>query len=309
VAIDPEKFNKKVSGPGEGKSKQTGSNANNGSEPPPFARKLQEDLGDPTAAGTAPSKTAERSKKNELILPSGEIQIIESATNLFTHLAKTRRYFARGRLVQEIVRNKEGNEVLSPLRASAFLSRMEKDFRLLAWRSLKGEPVLKPAHCPKDIAEAFLESDPAIDCLPAIALLVSSPILAECHGEVITLNKGYHEVDGGIYVEQRIEIKEVALREAIENLLALLSDFDFVTASDKSRAVASFIAPALRFGRLIGADFPLDLAEADESQSGKTYRQKVACAIYGEKPYVIARRENGVGSLDESIEWSSLHLL
>jgi hypothetical protein len=89
----------------------------------------------------------------------------------------------------------------------------------------------------------------------------------------------------------------------------LLSDFDFVTASDKSRAVASFIAPALRFGRLIGADFPLDLAEADESQSGKTYRQKVACAIYGEKPYVIARRENGVGSLDESIEWSSLHLL
>jgi Bifunctional DNA primase/polymerase, N-terminal len=248
------------------------------------------------------STATEHKKKPQLILPSGHISITESATDAFIQLAKTRRYFARGRLVVEVVRNK----VLSPLRAIAFRSRMEKDFRLLAWRSPKGEPMLKPAHCPKDIAEAFLESDPAIDLLPGISLLVSSPIVAERKGELVTLNKGYHDLNGGIYVEKRIDIADLQLKEATDSLLGLLADFDFTTGSDKSRAIASFISPALRFGCLLNADFPLDLAEADESQSGKTYRQKVACAIYGEKPYVIARRENGVGSLDESISCALL---
>jgi hypothetical protein len=249
---------------------------------------------------------SEHSKKSQLILPSSYVSITESASNLFTQLAKTRRYFARGRLVVEVVCNKEGNEILSPLRASAFRSRMEKEFKLLAWRLRKEEPVLKPMHCPKDIAEAFLESDPAIDCLPGISLLVSSPILAERDGEIVALNKGYHDINGGIYIERRIQIEELPLAKAVENLLGLLADFDFTTGSDKARAIASFISPALRFGRVLDADFPLDLAEADESQSGKTYRQRIACAIYGKKPYVIARRENGVGSLDESISCALL---
>jgi hypothetical protein len=272
-------------------------------EEPAFSTKLKDDFAD---AIPAQSGAADRSKKTALILPSGTVSILDSATNAFTHLAKTRRYFARGRLVVEVTCNKEGNEVLCPLRATAFRSRIEKDFRLLAWRSLRGGPVLKPTHCPKDIAEAFLESDPAIEYLPGIALLVSSPILAERNGELVALNKGYHDLNGGIYVEKRVDIAELPLKEAVESLLGLLADSDFTTDSDKSRAIASFVSPALRFGCLLNADFPLDLAEADESQSGKTYRQKIACAIYGEKPYVIARRENGVGSLDESISCALL---
>jgi Bifunctional DNA primase/polymerase, N-terminal len=272
-------------------------------ESPSFAERLEEDFGD---SDIKPSKKDEPSKKQHLILPSGPVSIQETASHLFTQLAKTRRYFARGRLVQEVVCTKEGSEILSPLRANAFRSRMEKDFRLLVWRSPKGEPVLKPAHCPKDIAEALLETDQAIDFLPGIALLVSSPILAERDSELVVLNKGYHEIGGGVYIERRMEIKNVPLKEAVARLLELLQDFDFVTGADKSRAVASFLTPALRFGRILDADFPLDLAEADESQSGKTYRQKLACAIYGEKPYVIARRENGVGSLDESISCALL---
>lgn len=240
-------------------------------------------------------------EKPSLILPSGHVSITESATNLFNQLAKKRRYFARGRLVVEIVNNKQGSEVLSPLRANAFRSRIEEDFRLLSWRSPKGEPVLKPAYCPKDIAEAFLESNPAIDFLPGITLLVSCPILVECEGKLGVLNKGFHEENGGVYVERRIGITELAIKEATENILRLLSDFHFTSESDKSRAVANFISPALRFGGLLEGDFPLDLSEADESQAGKTYRQKLVCAIYGEAPYIIARRENGVGSLDESI--------
>ncbi len=53
---------------------------------------------------------------------------------------------------------------------------------------------------------------------------------------------------------------------------------------------------------MLKCDFPLDLAEANDSQSGKTYRQKVACAIYGETPYVVnVNEERGVGTLDEKL--------
>jgi hypothetical protein len=270
-----------------------------GSETPPFAKELEEDFGEASAQRVAQPDT--RKKKPDLVLPSGNVRIIDTAANLFQGLAKKRRYFARGRMVFEIARNKEGSEVLVPLQATAFRSRMEEEFSLLAWRSPKGEPVLKPSHCPKDIAEALLATNQAIDYSLGIRLLTSSPILVERDGNLVVLNKGYHDADGGVYVEKKAEIRDVSLPKARTSLLELLEDFDFTMDSDRSRAIASFIAPALRFGHLLTADFPLDLSEADVSQSGKTYRQKLVCAIYGERPHVIARRENGVGSLDESI--------
>ena len=46
---------------------------------------------------------------------------------------------------------------------------------------------------------------------------------------------------------------------------------------------------------------PVDLAEADESQSGKGYRQKLVAAIYGEKLSLVTMRNGGVGSVDESL--------
>jgi hypothetical protein len=172
---------------------------------------------------------------------------------------------------------------------------------LFVWRSYQGQPELRPAPCPKDIAEALLESNPAVELLPGIRLLNNAPILAEYSGKLVVLNHGYHAISGGVYVEQKTEVIEPNLEEATKALLALLSDFDFTTKSDLSRAIAGIISPALRFARLLNADFPLDLAEADQSQSGKTYLQRLVCAVYAEMPYIVTRRENGVGSTDESI--------
>jgi hypothetical protein len=45
----------------------------------------------------------------------------------------------------------------------------------------------------------------------------------------------------------------------------------------------------------------MDLAEADQSQSGKTYRQKLVARLYNETPSVIVQPKGGVGSLDESV--------
>jgi hypothetical protein len=54
-------------------------------------------------------------------------------------------------------------------------------------------------------------------------------------------------------------------------------------------------------GGWIKEDFPLDVAEADQSQSGKTYRQKLVNRIYNEIPSAITAPRGGVGSLDETI--------
>jgi len=68
--------------------------------------------------------------------------------------------------------------------------------------------------------------------------------------------------------------------------------------------MAGIISPGLRFGRLLDADFPLDMCEADQSQTGKTFRMKLISAIYGESPFVVvmpSESKKGVGSLDESL--------
>jgi len=94
----------------------------------------------------------------------------------------------------------------------------------------------------------------------------------------------------------------VPLMEACEALWDALADFAFVTRSDGSRAFAALLPPALAMGGLLGnARIPVDLAVASGSQSGKTYRQRMVAAIYGETPYVVAQKAKGVGGLEESV--------
>jgi hypothetical protein len=44
----------------------------------------------------------------------------------------------------------------------------------------------------------------------------------------------------------------------------------------------------------------LDLSEADQSQAGKGYRNKIATAIYREMVKSVTQRRGGVGSLEET---------
>jgi hypothetical protein len=55
---------------------------------------------------------------------------------------------------------------------------------------------------------------------------------------------------------------------------------------------------------LLKADFPIDLCEADLSQTGKSYRTEIISEIYGEMPFFItsaSEKVKGVGSQSEDI--------
>ena len=92
----------------------------------------------------------------------------------------------------------------------------------------------------------------------------------------------------------------MTLEQAVEFLTCLLSEFDFMTAGDRSRAIASLLTPALKLSGLIKGPIPVDVAEANASQAGKTYRQKMVAALYNQNLAVVTKRAGGVGSMEET---------
>ena len=234
---------------------------------------------------------------NVVILPSGTVTITDAASDIFPRLAKGRRLFVRGLTLMELSKGS-----LDILRSTAFRSRLENLGPLMAWRKDgHSDPVLKPTLCSEDIAKALLESLPARESLPVISIVTGCPVATEDeHGNLEVLYGGYHNRLGGVLVTSKDEPPKVPIAEAVSALGALLDDFEFQSPSDRSRALASFLSPAFTIGGLLNGRVPADVAEADQSQAGKGYRQKVVAAIYGEAPYVIAQKKGGVGGIEES---------
>ncbi len=263
--------------------------------------KTEESKNGPPAEGAA----GQNGQKPQLILPCPKFEITECAKQCFTVLAKTHRYFTRDRTVFEVVRDEENDGLrLVELEPAAFRSHLEHHFRLVTLRTPSGggQTFLIENRCSLDNAIALLKSDEAFELLPRIKIVTSAAVFVEVDGKIEVLNEGYHNVKGGILVTRKREITDVDLKVATGALIELLHDFEFVSPADGSRALTGLISPALRLGGLLAADFPLDLSEANESQSGKTYRQKVDCALYGEEPFVLNKNEDtGVGSLDERV--------
>lgn len=236
-----------------------------------------------------------------IILPGGSVSITETADNLFRRIAPTRTMFVRGGAIVELDLEDPESVGLAIIRPPAFRSRIETYGALMAWRSgANGESVLKPTNCPEETAKALMATREAVEYLPRIVGVVNCPVAVESEDGLAILSQGYHEHNGGILITSGQEPEEVADNEAADALTALLDEFDFQTPGDRSRALASFLTPALKMGGFISGFVPADVAEADQSQSGKTYRQRLVAAIYNEAPELIALRSGGVGSMDES---------
>jgi hypothetical protein len=162
---------------------------------------------------------------------------------------------------------------------------LEKHFVLRAVvRGRDNREMLVPKLCSSDSAKALLATEEARKLLPPIQSVVNAPVFAEDeNGTLVVLNQGYHKVNGGTYVlSDRYVAQTASLENAVSGIVELISDFDFATKSDKSRCLAGIISPALKFGRLLEADFPLDLCKADQSQAGKGFRATLITTIYDE---------------------------
>ena len=243
---------------------------------------------------------------NVFPVPCGEIEYSKAGEIIFSAIGPQHRLFTRSGSVQEIV--DDGNEpaYFSPVTPERFCSLIENFGYRVARRELQkagegseeGKFIWRGRRMPVSAAKILLCADAASAHLPPVRQLVACPILTR---EGTIIGRGYHAHAGGTYVSDGDILPDMPVDAAREAILSLLEDFNFVTPSDKSRAVASFLSPALKMGGWIEEDFPMDMAEADQSQTGKTYRQKLVSRVYNEIPSAIAAPRGGVGSLDESV--------
>ncbi len=232
-----------------------------------------------------------------IILPSNFLSISESAQIIFPLISKKHDMFYRGGQVHEAT--KDGT--LCAVDDAQFCSRIESYGTVFSHRASKEGPVLSQTTCKRETARLLMRTKIAADILPAIKVVSRLPVIAEINGQIQILEHGYHEENGGIYITSNKKIPTVDINEALTAIDNLHQDFDFKTPADKSRAFAMLITPALKMGGFFASPTPIDIAEANASQSGKTERQRICQWIYGAKAAVITQKTGGVGSLDESI--------
>lgn len=135
-----------------------------------------------------------------------------------------------------------------------------------------------------------------LDCLPPLRLISRCPLLVEHNDTLVELTG--HDPKTGIYAEGDSPAT-VTLDEAKILFNELLDGFRFATLGDKSRALAAIITPALILGDLLPGRAPIDLGEADQSQTGKGFRNKLTAAVYSSFPDAISQTRGGIGSIEE----------
>lgn len=202
----------------------------------------------------------------------------------------------------ELVREQVSGELqLSPLRSDQLPSRLEILGTLWRHAVVKDKVVIKPHLCSKAIAELLLGSREATESLYPISMVVGSPVLfAGPNGENVVLGEGYHREGNGILVTKGKAPPLVQLDEATGGLLDLLEDFAFELPSDRARALAMMLTPALVWGGHLGKAYvPMFLIGADRSQAGKNLLSQRVGSVYDETLIPQSPRKGGVGSFDE----------
>lgn len=231
-------------------------------------------------------------EENAVILPSHQYPARDSAAQIFERFDDV--YLRAGRVA--VVRD-EAIEVVKP---QAFRSLIEKLGPTYCRNAVNntGRVAHQRRAVSHDHAAVIIESDVRFDHLQEIRLVSPVPLLRD-DGSI--MSRGFN--DGGVFVTDKGGAEMMEYDEARDTLLDLLSDFDFNTPADRARAFAMLITPALRMSGIVSGPVPLDFAEADQSQAGKTLRQAMTRRIYGvdNVPPISQAKRGGVGSLDESL--------
>jgi hypothetical protein len=230
-------------------------------------------------------------------IPGGPVTITESAEALFAAIGPRKQLFFRGGVVVELVNEGEGYTV-QVLDAVAAQSRFEKYVRFSKNTRVGNLNMPTPTTISETTAKQYLKSEACRNLLPKLNGVLHCPLLVEKDGRLHRVDQGYDD-ETGFFVASAQRTETVQVVEAVELLSGLLNDFDFVTPGDRSRAIASLLTPALKLGGLIKGPVPVDVAEANASQSGKTYRQRMVAALYNQRQAVVTKKAGGVGSMEE----------
>jgi hypothetical protein len=199
------------------------------------------------------------------------IGINKASRRAYLKLAATGKYFLRDGVVVR-VNSVNGVTRIEMVRPQEFRGIIEDHFKVKQVTAGKDEDSLKKIHSISsvEIAGAILENGAKAE-LPKIERVVDCPVI-DHKGNIC--RSGYHEhLNGGTYITKG-SADTVPLREAIASIGELFAEYSFATPADSLRAIAMLFTTAMAQGGLISGPIPVDVAEADESQSGKTFRHQ-----------------------------------
>lgn len=233
-----------------------------------------------------------------IVLPGGSMTINETAARLGDLLAATGRYFRRGDSVCEFAHDQEGQLILRTVKPAILASSLESVARLVAIkRKPNGQSFETPTTCSEQTARLILNATMFLSRLPPIRVLSPCPVIIERDGQLVII-AGYDRESGVLAAGE--PPPEISLHEARKLLNEIIAEFRHTTPADRARHLATIITPALVLGGLLGGRAPVDLAEANESQSGKGFKNKLTAAVYAMKLKTITQRQSGVGGIEES---------
>lgn len=225
-------------------------------------------------------------------LPGEGQEIGAAAEQLGLLLAAERTHFVMGDAVVRMQIGRNGRPQITAVRAVELASDFEEVAR---FRTSKSQPDVY-TNCTEGTASLILNSARFKAALPHLDRITPCPILVERDGAPLVIC-GYDEPTG-VYACGTAPV-DMSVDDAVELLGALLGDFAFATPGDRSRAVAAHLTPALVAGDWLERHAPIDLGEADKSQTGKGYRNKVTAALYKNSVTVVNQRR-GIGGLEDS---------
>jgi hypothetical protein len=233
----------------------------------------------------------------EVFLPGGPVPILTAADQLGHLLAQVDKYFIRGGALVMLASDDDAQPILETVRPAALASILESVAQLKAFARNHGQFIEVPAICSEQEGKVILNASTFRGRFPVIRLLSRCPVPVERDGALIQVS-GYDR-DSGILAFGK-PAADVPLEDAVTLLSEMLADFHFATPADRARALAAVVTPAMVFGNLLGGRAPVDLGEADKSQTGKGYRNRLTAAIYGQSVRTVTQRKGGVGSLEET---------
>jgi len=241
----------------------------------------------------------EGSSLKEIVLPGLTATINEVATTLGGLLAVSRTHFQKGNTVFRLGNDSAEEVFLEIVKPAELASDFEQVASINRARKVKEEISVDRDVCKETEAKLIMSARVFVDELPVLRVLSRCPLLVVHDGDLVEVT-GYHP-ESGVYAQGACP-EPVSLADAEQLINEVLSGFRFATPGDKSRALAAIIVPALVLGGLLPGRAPIDLGEADQSQTGKGFRNKLTAAIYRHKPIAVCQQRSGVGSLEEAFD-------
>jgi hypothetical protein len=244
-----------------------------------------------------------------LISGSVNVPFADTAKKIYSKMAEDQQFFLRGGSVTRISISPSGSATFEEVDSYELQNIAPKFFNkgVMAVGVKKNEETGEPEFYKKgsnlssNLCCTMLGA-PEKELLPTVNIITSAPVLWERNAGVAASKKGYNpDVMGGAFVTGGDSTRPDTVAEAVDVILEMFEEFHFVEENDRTRKIAMLLTPAMVQAGLVGGHVPMDFSEANQSQSGKTLLHQLVTAVYNDSPSVVAQRNGGVGSFDESL--------